>query len=65
MSDVNDIFQVDYEPRQKELRINLPEELWDRIDNIIMTRHFKELKKIRVLHRESEVKQNDQSNTRA
>ncbi len=65
MSNVNDIFQVDYEPKQKELHINLPEELWDKIDNIIMTRHFKELKKIRVLHRESEVKQNDQSNTRA
>ena len=50
-------FQVDYEPEHRTLKINLPEEIWGKIDHIIMTRHFQELKKIRVFHRESEVEQ--------
>jgi metal-responsive CopG/Arc/MetJ family transcriptional regulator len=54
MSDTNDIFQVDYKPEQKELYINLPEELWNKIDRIIMTKRFQELKKIKVFHREVE-----------
>lgn len=54
MSSANDIFQVDYCPEQNELHINLPEELWDKIDRIIMTRHFQELKKIKVFHREGQ-----------
>jgi hypothetical protein len=54
MSKMNDIFQVDYLPEKREIKINLPEEVWDKIDSIIMTRHFKQLKKIRVFHREKE-----------
>lgn len=54
MNDINDIFQVDYEPKQKELHINLPEELWEKIDSIIMTKRFQELKKIKVFHREGQ-----------
>ncbi len=42
MNDVNDIFQVDYRPEKKEIRINLPEEVWKNIDTIIMTRLFQE-----------------------
>jgi len=42
MNDVNDIFQVDYLPEKKEIRINLPEEVWENIDTIIMTRQFQE-----------------------
>jgi len=45
---MNDDFQVDYEPNKRELHINLPEEVWNKIDNIILTRHFKQLKKIRI-----------------
>lgn len=51
---MNDIFQVDYLPEKREIKINLPEEVWDKIDSIIMTRHFKQLKKIKVFHRENE-----------
>ena len=39
---MNDIFQVDYLPEKKEIRINLPEEVWNSIDTIIMTRLFQE-----------------------
>lgn len=39
---MNDIFQVDYQPEKKEIRINLPEEVWDKIDTIVMTRLFQE-----------------------
>jgi len=42
MNDVNDMFQVDYLPEKKEIRINLPEEVWKNIDTIIMTRQFQE-----------------------
>ena len=42
MSKVNDIFQVDYLPEKREIRINLPEEIWDKIDTIVMTRLFQE-----------------------
>ena len=42
MSNTNDIFQVDYRPDKKEIRINLPEEVWKNIDVIIMTRRFQE-----------------------
>jgi 4-hydroxyphenylpyruvate dioxygenase-like putative hemolysin len=59
MSEMNDIFQVDYEPEHRTLKINLPEEIWEKIDHIIMTRHFQELKKIRVFHRESDGKRKD------
>lgn len=55
MNDVNDIFQVDYLPGEKKIKINLPEEVWEKIDSIIMTRHFQKIKTIRVFHRESEV----------
>ena len=40
MSNTNDIFQVDYLPEKKEIRINLPEEVWKNIDTIVMTRLF-------------------------
>jgi len=42
MSKMNDIFQVDYLPEKKEIRINLPEEVWKNIDTVIMTRLFQE-----------------------
>jgi hypothetical protein len=42
MSEMNDIFQVDYLPEKKEIRINLPEEIWRNIDTVIMTRQFQE-----------------------
>ena len=42
MSNTNDIFQVDYLPEKKEIRINLPEEVWKNIDTVIMTRQFQE-----------------------
>ena len=35
---MNDIFQVDYLPEKKEIRINLPEEVWDSIDTVTLTR---------------------------
>lgn len=42
MSEMNDIFQVDYLPEKKEIRINIPEEVWENIDTVIMTRQFQE-----------------------
>jgi dihydrofolate reductase len=51
-NNMNDNFQVDYEPNERELRINLPEEVWNKIDNIIFTRYFKPIKKIRVFQKE-------------
>mgnify|MGYP000666078200 CR=1 FL=1 len=42
MSNTNDIFQVDYLPEKKEIRINLPEEVWKNINTIVMTRLFQE-----------------------
>jgi hypothetical protein len=42
MSEMNDIFQVDYMPDEKKIKINLPEEVWRNIDTVIMTRQFQE-----------------------
>ena len=42
MSNTNDVFQIDYQPEKKEIRINLPEEVWRNIDTVIMTRLFQE-----------------------
>ena len=42
MSKTNDMFQVDYLPEKKEIRINLPEKVWNSIDTVIMTRLFQE-----------------------
>jgi len=42
MSNINDIFQVDYLPDEKKIKINLPEEVWRNIDTVIMTRLFQE-----------------------
>jgi len=39
---MNDIFQVDYLPEKKEIRINLPEEVWNSIDTVTLTRLFQE-----------------------
>ncbi len=39
---MNDIFQVDYLPDEKKIKINLPEEVWKNIDTVIMTRQFQE-----------------------
>ena len=39
---MNDKFQVDYLQEKREIRINLPEEVWKNIDTIIMTRLFQE-----------------------
>jgi len=42
MSKMNDIFQVDYLPEKKEIRINLPEEVWNIIDTVTLTRLLQE-----------------------
>ena len=42
MSNTNDIFQVDYLPEKREIRINLPDEVWNSIDTITLTRFFQE-----------------------
>jgi len=42
MNEMNDIFQVDYLPDEKKIKINLPEEVWKNIDTVIMTRLFQE-----------------------
>jgi len=42
MSKVDDIFQVDYLPDEKKIKINLPEEVWENIDTVIMTRQLQE-----------------------
>ncbi len=42
MSEMNDMFHVDYLPDEKKIKINLPEEVWKNIDTIIMTRLFQE-----------------------
>jgi len=42
MSSMDYIFQVDYIPDEKKIKINLPEEVWENIDTIIMTRLFQE-----------------------
>ncbi len=42
ISEMNDIFQVDYLPDEKKIKINLPEEVWKNIDTVIMTRLFQE-----------------------
>ena len=42
MSSINDIFQVDYLPEKKEIRINLPEEVWNIIDTVTLTRLLQE-----------------------
>ena len=39
---MNDLFQVDYLPNEKKIKINLPEEVWRDIDTVIMTRLFQE-----------------------
>jgi hypothetical protein len=39
---MNDVFQVDYLPEKKEIRINLPEEVWKSIDTVTLTRLFRE-----------------------
>ncbi len=39
---MNDIFQVDYLPNEKKIKINLPEEVWRNINTVIMTRLFQE-----------------------
>lgn len=57
MSNTNDIFQVDYRPEKKEIRINLPEEVWDKIDTIVMTRLFQE-ELVVEKQKESEVERN-------
>jgi hypothetical protein len=42
MSNINDIFQVNYMPDEKKIKINLPEEVWKNIDTVIMTRQSQE-----------------------
>lgn len=39
---MKDTFQVDYLQEKREIRINLPEEVWSNIDAIIITRQFQE-----------------------
>jgi len=42
MNKMDDIFQVDYLPDEKKIKINLPEEVWDTIDTVTLTRLFQE-----------------------
>ena len=42
MSEMNDMFQVDYLSEKGEIRINLPKKVWDSIDTITLTRFFQE-----------------------
>jgi hypothetical protein len=42
MSEMSDMFQVDYLPEKREIRINLPEEVWKNIDTVTLTRLFQE-----------------------
>lgn len=42
MSNTNDMFQVDFLPEKKEIRINLPEEVWNSIDTVTLTRLLQE-----------------------
>jgi hypothetical protein len=62
MSKMNDIFQVDYMPDEKKIKINLPEEVWRNIDTIIMTRLFQE-ELVVGKQEESEVEHDAQSDT--
>lgn len=39
---VNDVFQVNYLPEEREIKINLPEEVWNNINTITLTRLFQE-----------------------
>lgn len=39
---MNDIFQVDYLPDERKIKINLPEKVWNSIDTVVMTRLFQE-----------------------
>ena len=55
---MNDVFQVDYLPEKREIRINLPEEVWRNIDTVIMTRLFQE-ELVVEKQEESEVKKDD------
>ena len=42
MNKMSDVFHVDYLPEKKEIRINLPEEVWKSIDTVTLTRLFRE-----------------------
>ena len=42
MNKMDDTFQVDYLPEKKDVRINLPEKVWDSIDTVTLTRNFQE-----------------------
>ena len=39
---MSDIFQVDYLPEKREIKINLPVEVWKNIDAITLTRLLQE-----------------------
>ena len=39
---MNDIFQVDFLRDERKIKINLPEEVWENIDTVVMTRLFQE-----------------------
>ena len=57
MKNIKDIFQVDYLPEKREIRINLPEETWKNIDTVILTRLFKEEL---IVEKQKESKDNEQ-----
>jgi hypothetical protein len=61
MSNTNDIFQVDYLPEKREIRINLPEEVWKNIDTVTLTRLFQE-ELVVEKQKESEAKKDDLQN---
>ena len=42
MSGINDMFKVDYLPEKREIKINLPVEVWKNIDTITLTRLLQE-----------------------
>jgi len=38
----DDIIQFDYLPEEKTIKINLPKQIIENIDTIIITKHFKD-----------------------
>ena len=42
MGSISDVFQVEYMPDEKKIKINLPEKVWRNIDTVTLTRQFQE-----------------------
>jgi len=53
---MSDIFQVDYLPDEKKIKINLPEEVWKNVDTVTLTRLLQEELVVEI-QKESEVEE--------